>query len=496
MALTIYNSLSKKKEVFEPINPPYVGMYVCGPTVSGESHLGHARPYITFDVVYRYLLFLGYKVRYVRNITDAGHFEEEGREAVDKISTKAQVERMEPMELVHKYTNLFHWAFLKFNTLTPNIEPTATGHIVEQINMIEKLLADGYAYVVNGSVYFDVKKYAENHDYGKLSGRVIEDLIETTRDLEGQEEKRNKVDFALWKSAPPKHIMRWKSPWGEGFPGWHIECSAMATKYLGPHFDIHGGGMDLLFPHHESEIAQSTICNHIEPAKYWIHNNMITVNGKKMGKSYNNQIKLTEMFDGNHPLLSQPFSPMTIRFFILQTQYRSTLDFSSEALVASEKGLKRLLDASRFLKTIEITADDASKVDKELDEKINVLVDGFEEFINDDFNTAKVLANMFELVPVINSIKDGIIMQASISSQTLQKLKDQFEIYLTQILGLEDELAPDAQLDNIMDLLIDIRKEARDKKDFATSDKIRKKLDAMDIVLNDEKGGKTTWNEK
>ncbi len=496
MPLTIYNSLSKKKEVFEPINPPYVGMYVCGPTVSGESHLGHARPYITFDVVYRYLLYLGYKVRYVRNITDAGHFEEEGREAVDKISTKAQVERMEPMELVHKYTNLFHWAFRKFNTLTPNIEPTATGHIVEQINMIEKLLADGYAYVVNGSVYFDVKKYAENHDYGKLSGRVIEDLMETTRDLEGQEEKRNKVDFALWKSAPPKHIMRWKSPWGEGFPGWHIECSAMATKYLGPHFDIHGGGMDLLFPHHESEIAQSTICNHIEPAKYWMHNNMITVNGKKMGKSYNNQIKLTEMFDGNHPLLTQPFTPMTIRFFILQTQYRSTLDFSSEALVASEKGLKRLLDASRFLKTISISGGDVTKVDKELDEKINVLVDGFEEFINDDFNTAKVLANMFELVPVINSIKDGIIETDSISSEILQKLKDQFEIYLTQILGLEDELAPDAQLDNIMDLLIEIRKEARDKKDFATSDKIRKKLDAMDIVLNDEKGGKTTWNEK
>ena len=496
MPLTIYNSLSKKKEVFEPINPPYVGMYVCGPTVSGESHLGHARPYITFDVVYRYLLYLGYKVRYVRNITDAGHFEEEGREAVDKISTKAQVERMEPMELVHKYTNLFHWAFRKFNTLTPNIEPTATGHIVEQINMIEKLLADGYAYVVNGSVYFDVKKYAENHDYGKLSGRVIEDLMETTRDLEGQEEKRNKVDFALWKSAPPKHIMRWKSPWGDGFPGWHIECSAMATKYLGPHFDIHGGGMDLLFPHHESEIAQSTICNHIEPAKYWMHNNMITVNGKKMGKSYNNQIKLTEMFSGNHPLLTQPFSPMTIRFFILQTQYRSTLDFSSEALVASEKGLKRLLDASRFLKSLPISAGDVAKVDKALDEKINMLVDGFEEFINDDFNTAKVLANMFELVPVINSIKDGIIETNSISSQTLQKLKDQFEIYLTQILGLEDELAPDAQLDNIMDLLIEIRKEARDKKDFATSDKIRKKLDAMDIVLNDEKGGKTTWNEK
>lgn len=496
MPLTIYNSLSKKKEIFEPINPPYVGMYVCGPTVSGESHLGHARPYITFDVVYRYLLYLGYKVRYVRNITDAGHFEEEGREAIDKISTKAQLERMEPMELVHKYTNLFHWAFKKFNTLVPNIEPTATGHIVEQIDMIKKLLADGYAYEVNGSVYFDVKKYAENHDYGKLSGRVIEDLLETTRDLEGQEEKRNKVDFALWKAAPPKHIMRWNSPWGEGFPGWHIECSAMATKYLGAHFDIHGGGMDLLFPHHESEIAQSTICNHIEPAKYWMHNNMITVAGKKMGKSYNNQIKLTEMFDGSHPLLTQPFSPMTIRFFILQTHYKSTLDFSSEALVASEKGLKRLLDAARFLKMLPVHTQDGINTDKELNEKIQRLVSAFPDFINDDFNTAKVLANMFELVPIINSIKDGLIEPGSISSTTLQSLKEEMDIYLTQILGIEDELAPDVQIEQIMELLIEIRKEARDKKDFATSDKIRKKLEAMDIVLNDEKGGKTTWNEK
>ncbi|MEO6814336.1 MAG: cysteine--tRNA ligase, partial [Ginsengibacter sp.] len=331
MPLKIYNSLSKQKEEFIPINPPHVGMYVCGPTVSGESHLGHARPYITFDVVFRYLLFLGYKVRYVRNITDAGHFEEEGREATDKIADKAQLEKMEPMELVQKYTNLFHWAFKKFNTLDPSIEPTATGHIIEQIGMIEKLIAAGYAYEKNGSVYFDVKKYAENHDYGKLSGRVVEDLLETTRELEGQDEKRNKADFALWKLAPPKHIMRWKSPWGDGFPGWHIECSAMATKYLGARFDIHGGGMDLMFPHHESEIAQSTICNHVAPAKYWMHNNMITVNGRKMGKSYHNQIKLTEMFSGDHPLLSQAFSPMTIRFFILQTHYRSTLDFSSEA---------------------------------------------------------------------------------------------------------------------------------------------------------------------
>ena len=493
MPLKVYNSFTKEKEEFIPINPPHVGMYVCGPTVSGESHLGHARPYITFDVVYRYLLYLGYKVRYVRNITDAGHFEEEGREAEDKISKKAQLEKVEPMELVHKYTNLFHWAFRQFNTLDPNIEPTATGHIVEQIGMIEKLIDAGYAYVVNGSVYFDVKKYAENYDYGKLSGRVVDDLLETTRELEGQEEKRNKADFALWKSAPPKHIMRWKSPWGEGFPGWHIECSAMATKYLGPRFDIHGGGMDLMFPHHESEIAQSTICNHTPPAKYWMHNNMITVNGKKMGKSYNNQITLTQMFSGDHPLLSQPFSPMVIRFFILQTHYRSTLDFSSEALVAAEKGLKRLFEAFEILKNLPIV-EMQEATDKELEEKINKLVDEFEEFINDDFNTAKVLANMFEIVPAINSMKDGLIKTDAISAATLKKLKVKFTVYLQDILGLKDPNENSAQLNGIMDLLIQIRKEAKSKKDFFTSDKIRKQLADLGIEMKDEKDGNMSWS--
>ncbi|HEY5393647.1 MAG TPA: cysteine--tRNA ligase [Hanamia sp.] len=495
MPLKIFNSLSKQKEEFIPINPPHVGMYVCGPTVSGESHLGHARPYITFDVVYRYLLYLGFNVRYVRNITDAGHFEEEGREAEDKISKKALLEKVEPMELVHKYTNLFHWAFRQFNTLDPNIEPTATGHIVEQIGMIEQLIEAGYAYEVNGSVYFDVKKYAKNHDYGKLSGRVVDDLLETTRDLEGQDEKRDKADFALWKSAPPKHIMRWKSPWGEGFPGWHIECSAMATKYLGPRFDIHGGGMDLMFPHHESEIAQSTICNHTPPAKYWMHNNMITVNGKKMGKSYNNQITLTQMFSGDHPLLTKGFSPMVIRFFILQTHYRSTLDFSSEALVAAEKGLKRLMEAFEALKKIpETQGKDAT--DNELEEKINKLVDEFEEFINDDFNTAKVLANMFEIVPVINSIKDGLIKEDAISSTTLQKLKEKFRFYLQDILGLKDPAENSAQFNGIIDLLIEIRKEAKSKKDFFTSDKIRKQLAELDIEMKDEKDGKISWSRK
>ncbi len=494
MALRIYNSLTKEKEEFIPINPPHVGMYVCGPTVSGESHLGHARPYITFDVVYRYLLYLGYKVRYVRNITDAGHFEEEGRQAEDKISSKALLEKVEPMELVHKYTNLFHWAFRQLNTLEPSIEPTATGHIVEQIGMIEELIKAGYAYVVNGSVYFDVKKYAASHDYGKLSGRVVDDLLETTRELEGQDEKRNKADFALWKLAPPQHIMRWKSPWGEGFPGWHIECSAMATKYLGARFDIHGGGMDLMFPHHESEIAQSTICNHTPPAKYWMHNNMITVNGKKMGKSYNNQISLTQMFSGNHPLLTKGFSPMVIRFFILQTHYRSTLDFSSEALTAAEKGMKRLFEAFEVLKKLEIP-DAGEAADKELDNKINSLIDEFEEFISDDFNTAKVLANIFEIVPVINSMKDGLIKADAISTTTFKKLKEQFSVFLEQILGLKDPSESSAQLNGIMDLLIEIRKEAKSKKDFLTSDKIRKQLAELGIEMKDEKDGNISWSK-
>jgi cysteinyl-tRNA synthetase len=349
-SLKVYNSLTRQKEIFNPLIAGHVGMYVCGPTVSGESHLGHARPYITFDVIYRYLQYLGYKIRYVRNITDAGHFEEEGREAEDKISKKAVIEKLEPMELVQKYTNLFHWAMEQFNTIAPSIEPTATGHIVEQIVMIEKIIEEGYAYVSNGSVYFDVEKYNADFSkkgmpYGMLSGRVLDNQLDTTRALDNQEEKKNMPDFALWKNAPPEHIMRWKSPWGEGFPGWHIECSAMSTKYLGGEFDIHGGGMDLQFPHHECEIAQSAVCNHKTMARYWLHNNMITINGRKMGKSYNNVIKLSEMFSGDHPLLEQAYSPMTIRFFILQSHYRSTLDFGNEALQAAEKGLKRLWEA-------------------------------------------------------------------------------------------------------------------------------------------------------
>ncbi|HMP94960.1 MAG TPA: cysteine--tRNA ligase, partial [Phnomibacter sp.] len=375
MPLQVYNSYTRQKALFTPLTPGHVGMYVCGPTVSGESHLGHARPYITFDVLYRYLMHLGYKVRYVRNVTDAGHFEEEGREAEDKIAKKAVLEKLEPMELVTKYTNLFRWAMRRFNNLEPSIEPTATGHIVEQIEMIKTIMAQGYAYEVNGSVYFDVNKYAEDfkdtNPYGKLSGRVLDEMLETTRELEGQEEKRSKADFALWKKAPPEHIMRWASPWGEGFPGWHIECSAMSSKYLGEEFDIHGGGMDLQFPHHESEIAQSSICHHGKlMARYWLHNNMITINGKKMGKSYNNVIKLTELFSGNHPLLQQAYHPMTIRFFILQSHYRSTLDFGNEALQASEKALKRLWEAHSYLQKMNVAAHPAQPADGALDSKV------------------------------------------------------------------------------------------------------------------------------
>lgn len=490
--LKIYNSYSRQKEVFKSITPGHVGMYVCGPTVSGESHLGHARPYISFDIVFRYLQYLGYKVRYVRNITDAGHFEEEGRDAVDKIADKALLEKLEPMELVTKYTNLYHWAMEQFNTLKPSIEPTATGHIVEQIEMIKQIIDAGYAYVVNGSVYFDVNKYASSHDYGKLSGRVIDDLLETTRELEGQAEKRDTADFALWKNAAPEHIMRWQSPWGVGYPGWHIECSAMATKYLGAQFDIHGGGMDLLFPHHESEIAQSTICNHTAPVRYWMHNNMITIEGRKMGKSYNNVIKLTEMFSGNHPLLARAYHPMVIRFFILQTHYRSTLDFSNDALLAAEKGLKRLWDAYEKLQALK--SENEAAADKELEAKILSLLNGFEEAINDDFGTARVLANMFELVPVVNSMHDKTIATTAIGSTTLSLLQKKMKDYVETIFGLKGiNEADNEKLNGVMELLIEIRKEAKNKKDFVTSDKIRNELAKLGIVLKDEKGGGMSW---
>jgi cysteinyl-tRNA synthetase len=498
MPLKIYNSLTRQKEVFEPLNAPNVGMYVCGPTVSGESHLGHARPFITFDVVYRFLMHLGYKVRYVRNITDAGHFEEEGKVADDKIASKAILEKLEPMELVQKYTHLYHWAMDQFNNLPPSIEPTATGHIIEQIEMIKKIMQDGYAYEANGSVYFDVLKYNEdyskkNQPYGILSGRNLEDQLDTTRELDNQDEKKNKVDFALWKKAPVEHIMRWQSPWGEGFPGWHIECSAMATKYLGKKFDIHGGGMDLQFPHHECEIAQSTVCNHEIPARYWMHNNMITINGRKMGKSYNNVIKLSELFSGNHHELTQSYTPMTVRFFILQSQYRGTLDFSNEALQASEKALRRLMEAYEWLKAQSFAKGVKAK-DDNLDAQVNTWLKELTEFMEDDFNTAKVVANLFEIIPTINSLKDKHIAIDALSGATWIFVQEQLTLFIENILGLKVDIGANRQqLNSVIQLLIEIRKDAKARKDFATSDKIRNQLTDMGIQLKDEKDGEMSY---
>ena len=503
MSLKIYNTLHRNKEYFEPLNPPYIGMYVCGPTVSGESHLGHARPFITFDIIYRYLLFLGYKVRYVRNITDAGHFEEEGREAEDKISSKAILEKLEPMELVQKYTNLFHQAMLAFNNLPPSIEPTATGHIVEQIEMIKSILDAGYAYISNGSVYFDVEKYNTDYSkkdmpYGILSGRILEDQLNNTRSsLVLQDEKRSPHDFALWKKAPENHIMRWASPWGAGFPGWHIECSAMSTKYLGKHFDIHGGGMDLQFPHHECEIAQSTVCNHQTPAKYWIHNNMITINGKKMGKSYNNVIKLSELFTGTHPLLTQAYNPMTVRFFILQSHYRGTLDFSNEALQASEKALKRLWEAYNWFIHFEYPTPILKYVPDidQIKEKVIKINSEFASCMDDDFNTAKLIALIFELVPILNSLKEKLIPFETLPLETAALLKTNLKNYVCNVLGLElDNNKDKTQIDGIIQLLIGIRKDAKLKKDFVTSDKIRNELARFNIQLKDEKDGGTSYS--
>lgn len=482
--LYITNSFTREKELFQPVNPPYVGLYVCGPTVSGESHLGHSRPYVTFDVVYRYLQHLGYKVRYVRNITDAGHFEEEGRESEDKVSEKAKLERLEPMELVQKYTNLFHDMMDRLNCYRPSIEPTATGHIVEQIEMIQDIIRKGYAYEMNGSVYFDVTKYAQGHDYGKLSGRVIDEMIAGSRELEGQEEKRNPADFALWKKAPAEHILRWNSPWGEGFPGWHIECSAMATRYLGTPFDIHGGGMDLLFPHHESEIAQTTIATGCAPVKYWMHNNMITINGRKMGKAYNNTITLREMFAGTHPLLEKAYPPMTIRFFILQTHYRSTLDFSNEALQASEKGLQRLLNAYETIGKLKAGQKSTAEI-------ANIRKDCYSA-MNDDLNSAVVIANLFEAARVINSAQAGT---ESLTAEDIAVVKSLFDTFLIEILGIKPETVDtSADVDGLMQLILELRASAKADKNFAVADKIRDTLNGLGISIKDSKEG-TTWDK-
>jgi len=493
--LKIYNSITRKKEVFTPLNAPYVGMYVCGPTVYGDPHLGHARPAIIFDVVFRYLQHLDYKVRYVRNITDVGHLEDEvAGEGESKIEKKAKLQRLEPMEIIKYYTDRYHQACASLNTLPPSIEPTASGHIIEQIAWVQKILDSGFAYEVDGSVYFDVQKYNDAHDYGKLSGRVLEDLLETTRELAGQDIKRNKADFAIWKKADPIHIMQWPSPWGQGFPGWHLECSVLSTKYLGQTFDLHGGGMDLLFPHHECEIAQSVAhCGH-ESVRYWMHNNMITVNGQKMGKSLGNFITLEDLFEGNGELLEQAYSPMTIRFFILQAHYRSTVDFSNEALKAAEKGYKRLMNAKGLLANLVHTGNKKPKNAAE-DARIQAVCAQCYTHINDDFNTAQVLADLFELSGKINAFYNKQLPLNSISASTFDLLTTTFNTFITNILGLADVTSANDNnglVDGLMDLLLQIRANAREQRDWATSDKIRNSLKALNVTVKDGKDG-TNW---
>ena len=484
--ISIYNSLSRKKETFKPITKDYVGLYVCGPTVYGDPHLGHARPAITFDIVYRYLQLCGYKVRYVRNITDAGHLENDADEGEDKISKKARLEQLEPMEVAHLYTLSYHNAMNQLNCKPPSIEPRATGHIIEQIEMIQKIIDNGYAYEKNGSVYLDVKKYNQSYPYGILSGRNLEDTIEGTRQLEKQTEKNNAVDFAIWKKASNEHIMKWSSPWGKGFPGWHMECSAMSEKYLGKTFDIHGGGMDLMFPHHEAEIAQSNACNDCMPVNYWMHNNMITIDGKKMGKSLGNFINLEEFFSGKHAKLDKAFSPMTIRFFILQAHYRSTLDFGNDALKAAEKGLAKLMDAVEALS--EIQAKDKSTFDvQELEKKCYGA-------INDDFNTPILIAHLFEAVKLINLIKAN---KASLNNNDLILLKSIFEVFANEVLGLKKENHQKSNdfTNEIMDVILKLRKHAKINKDFITADLIRDELDGLGIQINDSRDG-SSWQIK
>ena len=482
--LLIYNTLSHQKELFKPITPDHVGMYVCGPTVYGDGHLGHARPAITFDVLFRYLTHLGYKVRYVRNITDVGHLEHDADEGEDKIAKKARLEQLEPMEVAQYYTNRYHAAMDALNVLRPSIEPLASGHVMEQIELVQRILDAGYAYVSNGSVYFDVRKYHEDFkSYGRLSGRVIEEMLSTTRELDGQEEKRFSGDFALWKKAQPEHIMRWNSPWSVGSPGWHTECTAMGTKYLGETFDIHGGGMDLMFPHHESEIAQQTsVCGH-GPCHYWMHNNMITINGQKMGKSLGNFITLDEFFTGKHELLTQAYAPMTIRFFILQAHYRSTVDFSNEALVAAEKGYARLMQAYKTLGRLQPSK--SSSVD----------ISGYRQLcydaMNDDLNTPIVISHLFDMAKVINTVNDK---KATLTQADIDELKGVMDTFVFEVMGLRDESATDnsALLDGLMKMILDVRATAKANKDWATSDHIRDELASLGVTVKDGKDG-ATW---
>jgi cysteinyl-tRNA synthetase len=483
MKLTIFNTLTRKKELFKPMREPYAGMYVCGPTVYGDPHLGHARPAVTFDVLFRFLKHLGYKVRYVRNITDVGHLERDADDGEDKIAKKARLEQLEPMEIVQYYTLRYHKAMERLNVLSPSIEPHASGHIIEQIELVKKIMENGYAYESEGSVYFDVEKYNENHRYGMLSNRNIEEMLTTTRALEGQEEKHSPVDFAIWKKAKPEHIMRWPSPWSDGFPGWHCECTAMGKKYLGDHFDIHGGGMDLIFPHHECEIAQAVASQGDDMVHYWIHNNMVTINGQKMGKSLQNFITLDEFFTGNHELLTQAYAPMTIRFFILQAHYRSTVDFSNEALQAAEKGLERLLEAYAHLQ--KLSPSGVSSV------AVKDLRDKCEEAMCDDLNTPVVIAHLFEASKAINTVHDG---NGTISAGDLGELKSVFGLFIEEILGLQATSVTasngnEEAYKKAVDLLLSMRQQAKENKDWATSDKIRNEMSTFGFKVKDTKDG-------
>ena len=483
--LTIYNTLTRKKELFEPINPPHVGMYVCGPTVYGDPHLGHARPAITFDILFRYLQHLGYKVRYVRNITDVGHLEHDADEGEDKIAKKARLEQLEPMEVVQYYTLRYHKAMEALNVLPPSIEPHASGHIIEQIQLVKEILDNGYAYESQGSIYFDVNKYNRDHHYGILSGRNLDDVLNTTRELDGQEEKRNPADFALWKKAQPEHILRWPSPWSDGFPGWHCECTAMGRKYLGERFDIHGGGMDLIFPHHECEIAQAVASQGHDIVHYWMHNNMITINGQKMGKSLGNFITLNEFFTGQNPNLKQAYSPMTIRFFILMAHYRGTVDFSNDALQAAEKAMSRLMEAYTAIDRIQ-PSDQGSVSVKDFKGKCY-------EAMDDDLNTPIVISHLFDAAKVINQAADG---HATLTTEDIMELKALFGTFLFDILGIKAEQGGGTDREEafgkVVDMLLEQRAIAKANKDWGTSDRIRNELTALGFEIKDTKEG-TTW---
>ena len=493
--LVIYNTLTRQKERFEPLHAPNVGMYVCGPTVYGDPHLGHARPAITFDLVFRYLKHLGYKVRYVRNITDVGHLEHDADEGEDKIAKKARLEQLEPMEIAQYYTNRYHQAMDALNVLRPSIEPHASGHIIEQQQLVQQIIDNGFAYESNGSIYFDIEAYNKQYKYGILSGRSLENIKDASRELDGVGEKKNQADFALWKKAQPEHIMRWPSPWSDGFPGWHCECTAMGRKYLGEEFDIHGGGMDLVFPHHECEIAQAVASMGHQAVKFWMHNNMLTINGQKMGKSYNNFITLEQFFMGNHPLLEKAYSPMTIRFFVLSAHYRGTVDFSNDALMAAEKGLDKLQNAISDLERVQVS----DKCDTETEKVVKSLREKCYDAMNDDFATPQVISYLFEACTTINKLIDH---KATICADCLNELKDTMHLFTFDILGLSTlgsqrsngggSEAREEAFGKVVDMVLELRAKAKAEKDWATSDKIRDELAAAGFEVKDTKDG-VTW---